>query len=92
MVVTNSFHCTAFSIIFHKQFVVFERQMENITEQMTSRLNTLLTTFDLKDRFFSENWNETISGITDAKWKEIECIMKDRRKESIEFIVEALKK
>lgn len=90
MVVTNSFHCTAFSIIFHKQFVVFERQMENVTEQMTSRLNTLLTTFDLKDRFFSEDWNEVVSEISNAKWKVIECVMKERRKESIQFITEAL--
>ncbi|MCF2684312.1 polysaccharide pyruvyl transferase family protein, partial [Faecalicatena contorta] len=90
MVVTNSFHCTAFSIIFHKQFVVFERQMENVTEQMTSRLNTLLSTFDLEDRFFSKNWNEVIFELDDIKWKEVDCILKERREESIKFITEAL--
>ena len=90
MVVTNSFHCTAFSIIYHKQFVVFERQMDNISEQMTSRLNTLLEMFDLKNRFYSGVWNEDISEIKYTKWKEIDRVLEKRRNESIKFITEAL--
>lgn len=90
MVVTNSFHCTAFSIIYHKQFVVFERQMDNVSERMTSRLNTLLEMFDLKNRFYSEIGSEDISKIEDIKWKEIDRVLKERRDESIKFITEAL--
>ena len=57
---------------------------------MTSRLNTLLEMFDLKNRFYSEIGSEDISEIEDIKWKEIYRVLKERRDESIRFITEAL--
>jgi glutaredoxin-related protein len=45
---TDSFHGVAFSIVFEKPFVVFDRVDE--TQSMNSRLDTILTKFDLIDR------------------------------------------
>lgn len=44
-VVTNSFHGTAFSILFNKQFVVAKRKKYN------SRIDSLLTVFGLMNRY-----------------------------------------
>lgn len=45
-IVTNSFHATAFSILFHKQFLVFSHSSRN------ARLKDLLTNCGLEDRIF----------------------------------------
>lgn len=44
-VVTNSFHGTAFSIVFNRQFIVTKRKKYN------SRIDSLLNTFDLMERY-----------------------------------------
>lgn len=46
LVVSNSFHGTAFSLIFEKQFLVFDR----IKQKVNSRMRDLLRICDLKDR------------------------------------------
>lgn len=45
VVVSNSFHATAFAIIYHKQFYVFNR-----TENINSRMRDLLAIFGLENR------------------------------------------
>lgn len=45
MIVSNSFHATAFSVIFEKQFVVFER-----TEKINTRMRDLLECLNLSNR------------------------------------------
>ena len=45
-VVTNSFHCTVFAILFHKQFVVLNNHSGG-----GDRIRTLLTALHLEDRF-----------------------------------------
>ena len=44
-VVSNSFHATAFAIIFHKEFFVIERK-----ERINTRVNDLLKVFGVEDR------------------------------------------
>lgn len=47
---TDSFHGTAFSLIFGKDFLVFQR---NKMYDMSSRITTILQTFQLENRFYS---------------------------------------
>ena len=47
-VVTNSFHCAVFAILFHKQFVVLNNHSGG-----GDRIRTLLTALHLEDRFSS---------------------------------------
>ncbi len=51
-VFTDSFHGTAFSIIFEKDFMVFQR---NRVYDMSSRITTILDTFGLSHRFYNTN-------------------------------------
>lgn len=49
LIVSDSFHCIAFSIIFRKHFVVYARRGSG--NYMTSRLDTLLSKFGFQDRW-----------------------------------------
>lgn len=51
LVVTDSFHASVFSILFHTDFVVFDRMTKSMGN-MSSRLDTLLNVFGLSDRKF----------------------------------------
>jgi hypothetical protein len=55
-VVTNSFHGTAFSINFNRNFYV-EIAEERIRGAMSSRIEHILTIFDLKDRLIQKENN-----------------------------------
>ena len=62
-VVTDSFHGTAFSIIFNKDFYVFGNEKRG-----NSRFDSLLETFDLKDRMVNNILPERIDNIN---WEEV---------------------
>lgn len=49
-VITDSFHGTVFSVIFHKQFVVFNRFNNSELGATNSRIDTLLSTLTLENR------------------------------------------
>lgn len=53
IIYTDSFHGVVFSIIFHKQFIVFERSEEG--KSMNSRLLTLLKKFGMQDRVYNKD-------------------------------------
>lgn len=79
LVITDSFHACVFSILFQKPFVVFERR--DASDEMTSRIYTLLENFNLEDRIFNRVKN--IYYIDYKKQKEI--LLKERQK-SLEFL------
>lgn len=49
-VLTDSFHCTLFSIRFHKQFNVLQRFKEGDKRGQNSRIHTLLQTANMQNR------------------------------------------
>lgn len=51
-VISNSFHGTAFSIIFAKQFVVVNRK-----EEINTRMRDLLSILKIENRLINENYN-----------------------------------
>lgn len=53
-VCTDSFHGTAFSILNQKQFVVFNRYVENSSFSKNSRIDTLCTNFGVEKRRYKE--------------------------------------
>lgn len=86
-VFTDSFHVMAFSIIFHKEFFVFERHTVNT---MSSRIDSLADIFGLKSHFCKEegkinaNFLQQIKPIDyDANFDKFE----NMRRESLDFIV-----
>ena len=87
-VITDSFHATVFSIIFHKPFCVFDRKAINDSYKMGSRIDTLLGMFHL-ERFRDSERKFNIFP-EEYEIDEIENILKIERKKSIDFLRRAL--
>ena len=87
LVITDSFHCTVFSIIFHKKFVVVANSKRGI-----ARLETLLEKVGLQDRFFTDIKDVMKSGILDKEidYDEVEKKLAIHRKYSMDFLKKAL--
>ena len=76
---SNSFHGTAFSILFHKPMFVFERHRHAVN----SRMESLLTLFEMKDRIVKDN------GSLDAQeidWKRVEEIRQRELETSVNYL------
>lgn len=87
LVITDSFHCTVFSIIFHKKFVVVANPTRGV-----ARLETLLGKVGLKDRFITSSISVKKSGILDKEidYNEVDKKLEVHRKYSMEFLKKAL--
>lgn len=86
-VLTDSFHGTVFSILFHRDFQVFERNEGG--DKMNSRLETLLSKFALCDRA-----NSVIQAmeISPDRWGEADKILDRERRHVHQYLEDALKK
>lgn len=87
LVITDSFHCTVFSLIFHKKFVVVANPVRGI-----ARLETLLSKVGLEDRFFTDIKDVMKSGILDKEidYNEVDKKLETHRKYSMDFLKKAL--
>ena len=81
IVITDSFHAVAFSIIFHKEFYVLDR--DGGKGSMLSRLTTLLGYFGLEDRLII-NTSGLASNVID--WKKVDSIKDKLIQESTLFL------
>lgn len=88
IVVTNSFHGTVFSLIFHKPFITVAVPGSG----MNDRLTTLLSSVELSERFLEDFNKETIDELIekDINWQEVDEKINDLRGLSAEFLLEAL--
>lgn len=62
-VCTDSYHCTAFSMLYEKKFFTFRRYMRKTRQSTNSRLDTLLFQCGVENRLLTGE--EEISGCTD---------------------------
>ena len=82
-VCTDSFHGTAFSIIMHRKFITFYREFGQSTN---SRIDNLLSIFDLRDRLFNGDV-ECIEQEID--YEGVDKTLEGYRKESLIFFKNA---
>lgn len=89
-VLTDSFHATVFSILFGKQFFTLLRDAENEQKSMNSRIHSLLSMIDKKDRCVTENnaQNFAIDPITD--YERVHECLENLRNDSLSFLKTAL--
>lgn len=84
---TDSFHSSVFSVIFNVPFVIFDRE-ENGMGKMNSRIDTLVSTLKLKDRWYNEE--EITYENLHVDYTEAYKIIDMKRKESEAFLKQAL--
>lgn len=85
VVLTDSFHATVFSILFHKKFITFNRPGLN----MNSRIESLAEMIKL-DNYFTNNGNLVCEQLID--FSNVDKILNVQRKKSIDFLKSALSK
>lgn len=83
---TDSFHGAVFSILFEKPFVVFSRQGRSLT--MSSRIDTLLTTFRLMERKWEHQDGKENHFSVD--YSGVAAILKAERSKALDYLRGAL--
>lgn len=86
-VCTDSFHCTVFSILFHRQFMTFYRFAEGSKTGRNSRINSLFDLFELQERLYKGDINKITNPID---YNSVDKKLSELRKESIYFLNECL--
>lgn len=82
-VLSNSFHATAFSIIFNRDVFVVNR-----IDKINTRMRDLLQMFGLSERLIHENSN--INEIKEINWNQVETKLLERRNDSIQYLDEVI--
>ena len=82
-VVTNSFHGTAFSIIFNKKFYV---EFLKTDAKVNSRIENILHTFSLENRIIGAHPQND-----EVNWNLVNSQMSEMRRESLDYLKEILK-
>lgn len=88
-VITDSFHATVFSIMYHINFYVLQRSIKK--GNMNSRLDTLLEDAGLQERllpFHIKNIRKTV--INEKEWMHVDKRIEQLRCKSIQFLERAL--
>lgn len=80
-VFTDSFHAAVFSIIFKKDFVVFDRIEDG--QSMGSRIKTLLSKFSLTDRLYTEIRKKSFNS---PDFTHSERIIEEERNKALTFL------
>ncbi len=85
LILTDSFHACVFSIIYKKNFGVFDRNDK--VESMSSRIDNLLNLFDLKDNYCQKQYKDSI---LKTDFHNTNKIMKEEQEKSESFLMESL--
>ncbi len=89
-VCTDSFHCSVFSIIFHRKFMTFYRFANNSKTGRNSRIDSLFNVLGVnKNHIYKKG--SILNGIEDSiNWSEVDINLCKLRQESIDFLDNAL--
>ena len=87
-VCTDSFHCTVFSTIFHKQCMTFYRFAKNSMTGRNSRIDSLFNVLKIsRDHIYDGDIDKIDSSID---WKCVDEKLSELRKRSVEFLRNSL--
>lgn len=90
VVITDSYHGTIFSLLFHRSFVTFERFKSSETICQNSRINQLVDFFNIKENVVRcEPSTELV--IKSVNWEAFEETLKILREKSLVFLKSSLK-
>lgn len=88
-VLTDSFHCSAFSIQFHKQFMTFYRFAQGSATGRNSRIDSLFNVLEVnKEHIYA---GDVMKVEAQLDWDSIDANLKKLREKSVEFLTMALR-
>lgn len=88
-VCTDSFHCTAFSIQFHRKFMTFYRFASNNKTGRNSRIDSLFNTLQINKNHIYNGNIDLIN--TPINWSVVDKNLTALRSQSLDFLRNALK-
>lgn len=88
-VCTDSYHGTVFSIIYRKKVLVFRRHSAESSKNTFSRLESLLSIADMKDRIVNDVWEDRFIS-SEINYDEVTANIEKLRKFSWNYLSEAL--
>lgn len=90
LVITNSFHGTVFSIIFHRPFITFALQGKDAG--MNDRLQTLLSAIGLENRIYTKGGKLSIEEIASLpiNWQDVDDKLAILRQSGVALLDEGL--
>lgn len=86
-VLTDSFHCSAFSIQFKRKFMTFYRFKSSSKGSRNSRIDSLLGTFGLQNRLYQ---GDILNIKKEIDYIKVHKALKEYRENSIDFLVKSL--
>lgn len=86
LVVTDSFHCTAFSCLYHKNFLVFPK----LGNPQLTRIEDLQNLFGISSRIIEESTSMAAMPRESIDWERFESILRQTKNTSYEFLENAL--
>lgn len=90
LVLTDSFHGTIFSILFHKNYRVFGHRDEQDPQQTNARMYDLCEMFELHDRIGNVNNPEKLKLEQSCNFDIVDDILRKKKEKSFEFLRNAL--
>lgn len=87
---TDSFHGTVFSILNHKQFIVFNRTNNAEKNTRNSRIDSLLSLLNLENRRFQDNMNLYFEINKNIDYEDVDRRLDEQRTETLLFLNNAL--
>lgn len=90
LVLTDSFHASVFSILYHKEFYVLKRFLEDSDTSQNSRLHQILGMYNLESRWVKDESSFTRE--KDIDYESTDCILRNKRGFSEEFLYNSLEK
>lgn len=86
-VLTDSFHGSVFSIINHKNFIIFDRFREG-TNSRNSRIDNLCNIFDISNKRYKKDIENIYRNSID--YEKVDKILLGKQKESLDFLGKAI--
>lgn len=84
-VIANSFHAVAFSIIFHKEFIVFNRK-----ESINTRMRDLLELFGIKSRLVGKDEVVDFENLEAINYDQVSMEIQRSIERSKQFLIKAI--
>lgn len=85
LICTDSFHSCVFAILFNTPFIVFNREDKSVN--MNSRIDTLLSKFNLQERYYKGNLDKKL---LTANYEEAYSILEQERQKSFDFLKKSI--
>ena len=83
---TSSFHCTIFSILFHKDLYVFEQSFSSKTDDINQRYIEQLQTYNMMHRYIRYGKKISINNYKEIDYEKVENIFKEWQQKSFQFL------